>query len=157
MTALAEMLLPTDCRLRIRPSGAPGVSTEASNRLDRVTSMTAAPAHNEPVHAPPHAQALICGSATLIAHVYGWLTAITLAGEIDATNADQVSDQAVKLVPEDSALIVDMDGVDFIGVDGLRALLAMNLECIRTDTRWAVITSHAVDRLLRVGDREGLV
>ena len=119
--------------------------------------MTAA--HNETLHAPPHADVvgIDCGSAALTAHVYSWLTVITIAGDIDATNADLVAHQAVELVPDDRALIVDMADVGFIGVDGVRALFAMNTECIRTDVRWALISSRAVERLLRVGDGERLV
>src|ERR1700738_3299658 len=97
-----------------------------------------------------------CGSALLTAQVYSWLTVVTISGEIDATNADQLSHHVVGLVPDGGAVISDMAATDFIGVDGLRALFAMNIECARTDTRWAVIGSHAVHRLLRVGDRDRL-
>ena len=98
-----------------------------------------------------------CGSALLTAQVYSWLTVVTISGEIDATNSDQLSHHVVGLVPDGGAVIVDMAYTDFIGLDGLRALFALNIECMRTDTRWAVIGSHAVHRLLRVGDREHLV
>ncbi len=98
-----------------------------------------------------------CGRALLTAQIYGWLTVVTISGDIDATNADQLSHHVVGLCPDGGAVIIDMAATDFIGVDGLRALFAMNIECARTDTRWAVIGSHAVHRLLRVGDREGLV
>jgi anti-anti-sigma factor len=119
--------------------------------------MTAA--HNKTIDARPHADAvgLECGSAVLTAHTYGWLTVITIVGDIDATNADLVGHQAVALVPHDRALIVDMAHVGFIGVDGLRALFAINAECIRTDIKLALIASRAVERLLRVGDRERLI
>src|SRR6185312_5022194 len=98
-----------------------------------------------------------CGSALLTAQIYSWITVVTISGDIDATNADELSHHVVGLVPDDGAVIVDMADTEFIGVDGLRALFALNVECVRTDTRWAVIGSHAVHRLLRVGDREGLV
>jgi anti-anti-sigma factor len=105
-----------------------------------------------------HATSVIdCGRALLTAQIYDWLTVVTISGDIDATNADELSHHVVGLVPDDGAVIVDMADTDFIGVDGLRALFALNLECVRTDTRWAVIGSHAVHRLLRVGDRESLV
>jgi len=98
-----------------------------------------------------------CGSALLTAQIYSWITVVTISGDIDATNADELSHHVVGLVPDDGAVIVDMADTEFIGIDGLRALFALNVECVRTDTRWAVIGSHAVHRLLRVGDREGLV
>lgn len=98
-----------------------------------------------------------CGRALLTAQIYSWLTVVTISGEIDATNADELSHHVVGLVPDGGAVIVDMADTEFIGVDGLRALFALNVECVRTDTRCAVIGSHAVHRLLRVGDRDGLV
>ena len=98
-----------------------------------------------------------CGRAFLTAQIYTWLTVITISGEIDATNAGQLGHHVTALVPDDGALIVDMVDTDFISVDGQRALFALNVECVRVDTRWAVIGSHAVHRLLRVADGEGLV
>jgi anti-anti-sigma factor len=98
-----------------------------------------------------------CGRAYLTAQVYTWLTVITISGDIDATNAADLGHHVTALVPDSGALIVDMADTDFIGVDGLSALFALNVECVRVDTRWAVIRSHAVHRLLRVADREGLV
>lgn len=98
-----------------------------------------------------------CGRAYLTVQVYSWLTVMTVCGDIDATNASEVSRRVTGMVPADGALIVDMADIDFIAVDGLRALFALNIECVRTDTRWAVIGSHAVHRLLRVADGENLV
>jgi anti-anti-sigma factor len=93
----------------------------------------------------------------LTAQVYSWLTVVTISGEIDATNADELRHHVVGLVPDGGAVIVDMADTDFIGVAGLSAMFAMKIECERSDTRWAVIGSHAVHRLLRVGDRERLI
>lgn len=98
-----------------------------------------------------------CGRAYLTAQIYSWLTVMTVSGEIDATNSHQIGHHVTALAPADGALIVDMADIDFVGVDGLRALFALNVECVRTDTRWAMIGSHAVHRLLRVADPEGLV
>jgi anti-anti-sigma factor len=113
--------------------------------------------HNETSAALRGTSVTNCGRALLTAQIYSWLTVITISGEIDATNADQLGHQLVQLVPEDGALIADMAYTEFIGVDGLRGLFGLNMECERKDTRWAVIGSHAVHRLLRVGDREGLI
>jgi anti-anti-sigma factor len=109
----------------------------------------------EPLH--PGTAVIECGRAYLTVQVYSWLTVMSIGGEIDATNADQVRDCVTRRVPADGALIVDMVETDFIGVDGLRTLFTVNLECLRVDTRWALIASRAVHRLLRIGDREQLV
>jgi anti-anti-sigma factor len=112
------------------------------------------PQTNEDLHGT---SVIDCGSALLTAQVYSWLTVVTISGEIDATNADELTHHVVGVVPDGGAMIVDMADTDFIGVEGLRALFAMSVECVRTDTRWAVIGSHAVHRLLRVGDEKRLV
>jgi hypothetical protein len=54
-------------------------------------------------------------------------------------------------------LIVDLAQVDFIAVDGLRGPFALNIQCARTGTTWVLIASHAVNRLLRVGDDDKLL
>jgi anti-anti-sigma factor len=89
--------------------------------------------------------------------VYSWLTVMSISGEIDATNADVLRGHVTALVPDGGSLIIDMVDTDFIGVDGLRTLFTVNLQCLRNDTKWAVIASRAVHRLLRIGDRERLV
>jgi hypothetical protein len=54
-------------------------------------------------------------------------------------------------------LIVDLAEVDFIALDGLHALFALNMQCARTGTTWALIASQAVNLLLRVGDHDKLL
>jgi anti-anti-sigma regulatory factor len=51
-------------------------------------------------------------------------------------------------------LIVDLAEVDFIALDGLHALLALNIQCARAGATLALIASRAVNRLLRVGDHD---
>jgi anti-anti-sigma factor len=80
------------------------------------------------------------------------LTTIRITGEIDACNVDELTTRARGAVPEGTTLVLDLTGVDFIAVAGLRALLAMNVECARCDTSWAVIAGPAATRLLRIGD-----
>ena len=75
------------------------------------------------------------------------LTVISISGEIDASNADDVSHRVSELASDCGALIVDLAEVDFIALDGLRALIALNIQCARTGTTWALIASHAVNRL----------
>jgi anti-anti-sigma factor len=82
------------------------------------------------------------------------LTVMSISGEIDASNADELSHRVSELASDCGALIVDLAEVDFIAIDGLRALIALYIQCVRTDTTWALIASHAVNRLLRVGDHD---
>lgn len=65
--------------------------------------------------------------------------------------------RASELASDCGALIVDLADIDFIALDGLHALIALNNQCARTGTTWALITSHAVNRLLRLGDHDKLL
>ena len=85
------------------------------------------------------------------------LTVMSISGEIDASNADELSHRVSELASDCGALIVDLAEVDFIAIEGLRALFALNIECARAGTTWALIASHAVNRLLRVGDHDKLL
>jgi anti-anti-sigma factor len=116
-------------------------------------------AHTDTDHASHHDGATIidCRGARMWAHTDIGLTLIAISGEIDALNVDDVSGHARGLVPEGGALIVDLTDIDFIAVDGLRALFALNSRCVRTHTTWAIIATDAANRLLRVGDHDKLL
>lgn len=116
--------------------------------------------HNDIAHgSPPHMGTtfLVCGRAVMRAKTDTGLTVISISGEIDASNGGDVGRHAQQLVTGCGALIVDLAEVDFIALDGLRTLFALNIQCARTGTTWALIASHAVNRLLRVSDRNMLL
>jgi anti-anti-sigma factor len=98
-----------------------------------------------------------CRGACIWAHTDIGLTLVAISGEIDALNVDDVSGHVRGLVPEGGALIVDLTDIDFIAVDGLRALFALSSRCVRTHTTWAMIATDAANRLLRVGDHDKLL
>jgi hypothetical protein len=52
-------------------------------------------------------------------------TVITINGEIDASDIDDMSSYARKLVRDCGVLIIDLSGTDFIAGDALRALFAL--------------------------------
>ena len=53
------------------------------------------------------------------------LTVITISGEIDASDIDNMSPYARRLVRECGVLIIELSGIDFIAVDALCALFAL--------------------------------
>ena len=110
-------------------------------------------------HASQHSGSTFfdCRRARMRAKTDSGLTVISISGEIDASNADELSHRVSELASDCGALIVDLAEVDFIAIDGLRALFALNIQCARTGTTWALIASHAVNRLLRVGDHDKLL
>ena len=108
---------------------------------------------------PPHSGTTFfdCRGACVRSKTDSGLTAISISGEIDASNVDDVSRRVRELVSDCGALIVDLAGVDFIDLGGLRALFALNNQCARTGTTLALIASDAVNRLLRVEDHDKLL
>jgi anti-anti-sigma factor len=119
--------------------------------------MTAA--HIDIDHASQHSGTAFfdCRGARARAKIDSGLTVMSISGEIDASNADELSHRVSELACDCGTLIVDLAEVDFIALDGLHALIALNIQCARTGTTWALITSHAVNRLLRLGDHDKLL
>ena len=85
-----------------------------------------------------------CRGARITASSDREFTTIKITGDIDACNVDDLTNLARNTVPESAALILDLAGVDFIAVAGLRALLAVNIECARCGSSWALIVGPAV-------------
>ena len=92
--------------------------------------------------------------------VHAWLneythrgvTVLTIVGEIDASNADQIREHAHRHASAASALVVDMTQVDFFAVHGLRNLMMLGERCRNVGVEWALVASRSVDLLLRVAD-----
>jgi hypothetical protein len=57
------------------------------------------------------------------------LTVISISGEINASDIDDLSPHARRLVRDCGVLIIDLSGNDFVAVDGLCALLALWSAC----------------------------
>jgi hypothetical protein len=53
------------------------------------------------------------------------LTVITISGEINASDIDNMSPYARRLVRDRGVLRIDLSGIDFIAVDALCALFAL--------------------------------
>ncbi len=53
------------------------------------------------------------------------LTVVTISGEIDASDIDDLSPYAQRLVRDCGVLIIDVGDSDFIAVGGLQSLLAL--------------------------------
>ena len=98
-----------------------------------------------------------CHGAWLRAAAHDGATVLEIGGEIDACNADRISEHAHRYVSSRPVLVLDMSPVDFFGVTGLRNLLVFNDECRRLGIDWALIPSRAVCFLLRIADVDAAV
>jgi anti-anti-sigma factor len=80
------------------------------------------------------------------------IAVITAHGEIDAANAPEFVDYALRQAPNTERLVLDLSGLDFFGTAGFSALHSVNVRCAGEKINWAVVPSSAVTRLLRICD-----
>lgn len=82
--------------------------------------------HNDVDHAPRRNGAVVDrGRPCIWIRHDAELTVITISGEIDASDIDNMSPYARRLVRDCGVLIIDLSGIDFIAVDALCALFAL--------------------------------
>ncbi|MFI5509546.1 STAS domain-containing protein [Mycobacterium sp. NPDC051804] len=79
---------------------------------------------------------------------------VTAHGEIDAANAQQLVDYAMRHSDRIDRLVLDMSGIDFFGTSGFSALHSLNVRCAGESIIWASVPSPAVARLERICDPE---
>jgi anti-anti-sigma factor len=105
--------------------------------------------------APP--ESLIeCAESHMAHFATRWLqpntAVITAHGEIDAANAQELVDYALRHGDRIHRLVLDMSGVDFFGTSGFSALHTLSVRCAGESIAWASVPSAAVTRLLRICD-----
>jgi anti-anti-sigma factor len=109
-------------------------------------------------HAQPASpESLIERTACRTAHfATRWLQpstgVITAHGELDAANAQEFVDYALRHAPHIERLVLDLTRVDFFGTSGFSALHTINVRCAGEKIQWALVPSAAVTRLLRICD-----
>ena len=80
---------------------------------------------------------------------------ITVDGELDAANADQLDAYVQRSIRRSRRVILDLRGLEFIGTAGFSALHRINVACSGAQLHWAMVPSPAVSRLLRICDPDG--
>jgi anti-anti-sigma factor len=80
---------------------------------------------------------------------------ITVNGELDAANSDQLSTYVQRSLMKSRRVVVDLRDLEFIGTAGFSALLRINVVCSGAQVHWAMVPSPAVSRLLRICDPDG--
>ena len=75
---------------------------------------------------------------------------ITAHGDLDASNAQEFVDYALRDVDRTKRLALDLTGVDFFGTAGFSALHTLNVRCAAAGVEWVLVPSSAVRRLMRI-------
>jgi anti-anti-sigma factor len=93
----------------------------------------------------------------MLAQLRHLATILTISGDIDATNIDRVSSYATRLVPVGNALLLDLSGVTFFAAQSISVLVTVDDACDDAESPWALVTSHAVDRVLRISEHDDIL
>jgi anti-anti-sigma factor len=80
------------------------------------------------------------------------LAVAKVSGEIDAGNVDKFRAYVASATSAGRMLIVDLSGVDFLSVAGYRALVGIQEQFAKREILWALVSSDAIDRILRLAD-----
>ena len=110
----------------------------------------------EPREQPRSHHMVDCAGARLSAHVTRVATVLDVAGEVDASNAELLA-QAIRRVSRlKGPLILDLRQLDFLGLAGFRALMALNHEHQEALLHCSVIAGTELRRLTRIYPDHGL-
>ena len=98
-----------------------------------------------------------CGGAKLHVHARSVATVLTIDGEVDACNADRVSEAIQRFSRLGAPVILDLTALDFLGSAGLHALVVANDAYRQAQTHCCVVGGAALRRLIRVLPDHGLL
>lgn len=103
-----------------------------------------------------HCYEIDCAGAQLDVQAHGLATVLRARGEIDASNADLVSQAIRRFVRLRIPLILDLSRVDYLGSAGLRVLLVIQDECQLARLHYSVVGGVALRRITRLVTGLGL-
>jgi anti-sigma B factor antagonist len=83
-------------------------------------------------------------------------TVLRIDGEIDASNAYNVANAIRRFARLKTPLILDLSHLDFLSVDGFRALLVLNHEHQQVRVHCSVVTGTAMRPLFHIVKDHGL-
>jgi anti-anti-sigma factor len=82
-------------------------------------------------------------------------TVVTVNGELDAANANQLTVFVECYFRDSSQVVVDLRGLDFFGTAGFSALHRINVVCSAAGVPWLLVSGRAANRVLRICDPDG--
>jgi anti-anti-sigma factor len=77
---------------------------------------------------------------------------ITAHGDLDACNAQEFVDYALRDAERTDRMALDLSGVEFFGTAGFSALHTLNVRCAGACIEWVLVPSDSVSRLMRICD-----
>ena len=101
---------------------------------------------------PPARSKFDCRGTSVSVESQVSTTVIAVSGDIDASNSDFMVTVLDAFATRNDRLVVDMNGVDFVGTQGVRVLVDFDLRCRRDGAVWALVPCRILQRLLAVID-----
>lgn len=77
---------------------------------------------------------------------------VSVVGELDAANADDLANYVQRCAAYCEWLVLDLTELEFMGTAGFSVLHTINTRCAGTDVQWALVPGAATTRLLRICD-----
>jgi anti-anti-sigma regulatory factor len=81
----------------------------------------------------------------------------SVCGEVDTYNGKELAVALCDAAEAARHVTVDLSRLDFMGIDGVAALHAINARLVRSSTPWTIVPGPAVSRVLELCDPEGLI
>ncbi|MGK2865049.1 MAG: STAS domain-containing protein [Mycobacterium sp.] len=77
---------------------------------------------------------------------------VTVEGELDASNTNQLSAYIQLRLRNADKLVVDLSGVTFFAAEAFSAIHKISVQAAAQDVQWSLLTSAPVDRMLEICD-----
>jgi anti-anti-sigma factor len=82
-------------------------------------------------------------------------TVIAVVGEVDAENAEEVTACITGLLGTRKQLLLDLSGLELLGVEPCSVLHQVNWQCAQRGVSWILVPSEGVSRSLDACDSTG--
>jgi anti-anti-sigma factor len=96
-----------------------------------------------------------CGRAVFdVHHLTAERVRIGVTGDIDATNRQALGRFVERHTRASQQIVLDLKQSRLFGSQGFTPLYYVNVHCGRRDVDWMIVSNRAVDRTLRICDRD---
>ncbi|EUA14221.1 STAS domain protein [Mycobacterium kansasii 732] len=89
-----------------------------------------------------------CAGAQIRAHCRHLATVLTIRGDIDAVNIDEVNRYLRRFILEDHPVVLDLSGVSYFSAASISLLQTLDENCHAAGVQWSLVASPAVRQLL---------
>jgi anti-anti-sigma factor len=95
-----------------------------------------------------------CGGAQIRAQRRHLATVVTIRGEIDAVNVDQISEYIRRFTLAESRVVLDLGAVNQFANAGVWLLSAFDADCRTAGADWSLVASPTVAKVLTDGGHD---